>query len=70
MATWKPIRTVPDSLIGMAILVWVPKNRCVFAVVPYDTRGRKLQWWGAKFKHRASHWRRMPHGPAKARKAR
>jgi len=64
---WKPIRTVPDKYIGGAILVWVPKNRCTFAVCPYGAHGTKLMWWGCsdeKFPHKATLWTPMPK-PAK-----
>jgi hypothetical protein len=71
---WSPLRTVPDTFIGRSILVWVPKNQCVFAVVPYGSRGRDLQWWGAthqrEFPHRATQWMPMPKPPAKKRRTR
>ena len=70
--TWQPLSTVPDDLIGHSILVWVPKNRCVFAVVPYASHGRDLLWWGSDpdnrtFPHRATHWMPMPKPPTKTR---
>lgn len=74
MTTWRPLRTVPDEFIGKAILVWVPKNRCTFAVVPYNSRGRDLQWWGAlhqeQFPYKATYWTPLPKPPSKSGRSR
>ena len=68
MSGWRPMRTLSEDQIGRAILVWVPAKRSVFAVVPYNVKGRDLRWWGADadFPYRATSWRVMPAPPQRA----
>jgi len=69
---WQPIETLTgDQWFGRGVLVWVPENRCTFAVVRHP---EGFRYWGAgygaTFEHFPTHWMPLPLPPADGREGR
>jgi len=76
MTDWQPIETAPKTT--RAILVWVPENKCTFAVWwdsdhEMENRESRPCWkiWGGGYRsfldlyngYRPTHWQPLPEPP-------